>query len=97
MPVFAQTCLVAFLLLPVSSPGVSAGLSTQPEIQADKGSLCLETQKGGVGTEVAALHGAGEVARGAECPQGGSRAAAITGMPLGIPQPLALLTLEAQL
>lgn len=75
---------------------MSAGLSTQPEIQADKRSLCLEmAEEGGVGTEVVALHGAGEVAWGAECPQGGSRP--ITGMPVGIPQPLALLALGAQL
>lgn len=76
VPVFAQTCLVAFLFLPVSSRGVSAGLSTQRETQADKRSLCLEMEENGaVGAEVAALHSAGEVPQGAECPQGGSKPA----------------------
>lgn len=43
MPVFAQTCLVAFLPLPVSSPRGERG--AELGIQADKRSLCLERHK----------------------------------------------------
>lgn len=48
MPVFAQTCPVAFLFLPCPAQGVSTGLHSQPEIPADNRALRLEMKEMGL-------------------------------------------------
>lgn len=86
-------CVTDSYSLAELSPRLPATLE-QVRLQKQMDKRFLKAENGGVGT---ALHGAGEVAQAAECPQGGSRPAPIAGMPVGVPQPLALLTLEAQL